>query len=363
MRVFRRYSAFSIVASSALMVSASNFAQGQGSESFLLGYIGEDQSAEVESSQKKRFVIKEASENLAMVPLADAGTSVDPSEKDTTSLFDVEALSFENQVILSSSTTNIAKDPEEEGGVTLYTVEDGDTVSGIAKKFGITVNTILWANDFDNVDEIKPSDQIFILPVAGLTHIVKEGETIDSVAKSYKADKDKIISFNSLPANGELEAGASIVIPDGKKEVEEKPKTDTDSNTLTRRQYATSDAGASEVSDISGTRTPQGKAGAGHSFPYGYCTWYVAKKRYVPWGGNAGTWLYNARAQGYKTGKSPTPGSIVVTTDNRYYGHVAYVEKVSGGSITVSEMNYVGWGKTSKRTIPTNSRSIKGYIY
>jgi surface antigen len=173
-----------------------------------------------------------------------------------------------------------------------------------------------------------------------------------------------IISFNSLPANGEVETGASIVIPDGKKEVETKPEeTNTLQNGLTRRQYATSDPVNNEVTDISGTRTPKGKAGAGHRFPYGYCTWFVASKRYVPWGGNAGTWLYNARAQGYKTGKTPTPGSIVVTTENRYYGHVAYVEKVSGGTITVSEMNYTGWGKTSRRTLSTNSRVIKGYIY
>ncbi len=346
------------------MVSASNFAQGQGNESFLLGYIGEDQSAQVESAQKKRFALKETGKNLALVPLADAGTGVDPNEKDDTSLFDVEASAFESQVVLSSNTTNIAKDPEEEGGVTLYTVEDGDTVSGIAAKFGITVNTIWWANDFDNVDEIKPNDQIFILPVAGLTHIVKNGETIDSIASQYKADKEKIIAFNSLPANGEVESGASIVIPDGKKEEDKKTETKpADQNGLTRRQYANTSGGTAEVSDISGFRTPQGRAGAGHRFPYGYCTWYVAKKRYVPWGGNAGTWLYNAKAQGYRTGKAPAAGAIVVTTENRYYGHVAYVEKVSGGTITVTEMNYAGWGKTSRRNLPANSRVIKGYIY
>jgi surface antigen len=362
-RVFRNYSAFSIVASSALMVSASNFAQGQGNESFLLGYIGEDQSAEVESAQKKRFAMKETGKNLALVPLADPATGVDPNQKDDTSLFDVEASAFESQVVLSSNTTNIAKDPEEEGGVTIYTVEDGDTVSGVAAKFGITVNTILWANDFDNVDAIKPNDQIFILPVAGLTHVVKGGETIESIAGQYKADKEKIIAFNSLPANGEVETGASIVIPDGKKEVEEKVEKTDGQNGLTRRQYANTSGGTAEVSDISGYRTPQGKAGSGHRFPYGYCTWYVASKRYVPWGGNAGTWLYNAKAQGYRTGKSPAVGSIVVTTENRYYGHVAYVEKVSGGVITVSEMNYAGWGKTSRRTLSTSSRAIKGYIY
>ncbi|MDQ5961341.1 MAG: hypothetical protein QG581_262, partial [Patescibacteria group bacterium] len=84
---------------------------------------------------------------------------------------------------------------------------------------------------------------------------------------------------------------------------------------------------------------------------------------YVPWGGNAGTWLYNARAMGYKTGRAPAVGAIVVTTENRYYGHVALVEKVENGQILVAEMNYRGWAKTDKRWLSTSSRVIKGYVY
>ncbi len=61
--------------------------------------------------------------------------------------------------------------------------------------------------------------------------------------------------------------------------------------------------------------------------------------------------------------KTPRKGAIVVTTENRYYGHVALVEKVSKDTITVSEMNYMGFAKTSRRTIPINSRVIRGYIY
>lgn len=345
------------------MVSASNFAQGQTEGSFLFGYIGEEQSVDAEQNAKHRFVIDENKKNLASVPLADSGMGVDPEQKEELSLFDVESAALDNQVMLSSATANITKDPEEEGGgVTLYTVMDGDTMSGIAKKMGITVNTILWANDIDNVDEIKPGDQIFILPVAGLTHTVKSGETIEDIAKQYQADKEKIIAFNSLPANGELETGASITIPDGRKDEEKKPEKDDSSTGLTRRQYANTTTGG-EAKDISGYRTPQGRAGQGHRFPYGYCTWYVASKRYVPWGGNAGTWIYNAKAQGYRTGKKPAVGSIVVTTENRYYGHVALVEKVSGDTITVSDMNYVGWGKVSRRTMSASSRVIKGFIY
>ncbi|QQS21030.1 MAG: LysM peptidoglycan-binding domain-containing protein [Candidatus Moraniibacteriota bacterium] len=291
-------------------------------------------------------------ESLSGLPLAQASTPVDPSAL----LEESEETKRLPAIASADLSPLIQKDPEEEGGVSIYTIQDGDTLSSVAEKHRITVNTILWANDLQNVDEIRPGDQIFILPVAGLKHIVSEKDTLEDIAKKYHGDKDRIIAFNNLPADGRIEPGEELIIPDGYKEEAPKPAP-----VFERREYATSSGGS--ATDISGWRTPEGKAGSGHRFPFGYCTWYVSQKRYVPWGGNAGTWLYNAKALGYKTGKAPRVGSIVVTTENRYYGHVALVEKVSGDEITVSEMNYVGWGKTNRRTLPTTSRSIKGYIY
>lgn len=361
-RLFRSYSAFSIVTSSALLVSVSNFTQGKDSESLLFGYVnGAGASVDETQTPKHRIAAQTSKKgNLSLVPLASSVSSIDPEQRDDTSLFDMQNSTFQSQILLSSQDgSSIAKDPEEDGGVKIYTVESGDTVSGIAAKNGITVNTILWANDLDNVDQIKPGDQIFILPVAGLSYKVVSGDTIDSIAAKYKAEKDKIIAFNELPANGDITVGELIIIPDGRKEEIPKPSID---NGLTRRPYATSTGGtATDIS--SGFRTLDGKAGTGHRFPYGYCTWYVAQKRFVPWSGNAGTWLYSAKALGYKTGRTPAVGSIMVTTENRYYGHVALVEKVSGGTITVSEMNFVGWGKKSYRTLSSSSRAIKGFIY
>lgn len=102
--------------------------------------------------------------------------------------------------------------------------------------------------------------------------------------------------------------------------------------------------------------------GANH-FPYGYCTYYVAQKRTVTWSGNAGTWLTGAKAAGVDTGKTPQPGAIMVTSEGGRIGHVAYVEKIDGNKITVSEMNYKGYGIVSTRTIASNLRVIKGFIY
>lgn len=359
LHLFRNYSALTVVVGSAFLVTGTNVVAQNDSNGFLSGYF-QNESGDATLSKRKIAAQASKKDSLSLVPLASASTKVDPDEKDTVlSVADMSVGSQNSQIVASS--TGMMKDPEEDGGVSIYTVKEGDTVSGIAAKNLITVNTILWANDLENVDAIKPGDQIFILPVAGVTHIVQDGESIDAIAQKYHADKERIIAFNELPANGEIKTDQEIVIPDGQKEVPKPATTDT-SDTL-RRQYATS-TGAGTATDISsGWKKLEGKGGAGHRFPYGYCTWYVAQKRYVPWSGNAGTWLYNAKAQGYRTGKTPAAGAIIVTTDSPYYGHVALVESVGSGSITVSEMNYKGWGKVNRRVIPTASRSIKGYIY
>lgn len=101
----------------------------------------------------------------------------------------------------------------------------------------------------------------------------------------------------------------------------------------------------------------------GNHFAYGYCTYYVASRRNIPWFGNAGTWLSGAQAVGFATGDVPQVGAIIVTSESRW-GHVGIVESVnSDGTITISEMNYSGWARVSSRTISTSYGAIKGYIY
>lgn len=349
LHIFRNYSALIVVISSALLVSATNFAAGRESSGFLFGYFGTNENYD-NPLEGKMFLKSNNKTSLAMAPLAQSSSAPDPNSKN-----DEEELITQGQALVASNCP-IKKDPEEDGGVIIYEVKEGDTVSVIASNHKITVNTILWANELDNVDSIKPGDKIFILPVSGLSYTVKKGDTIENISEKYKADKEKIIAFNNLPANGELTDGEEIMIPDGSKEIPKpQPTTNTPGSSLgiAARPYESFSAGKSVLS---------GKAGAGHRFPYGYCTWYVASRRYVPWGGNAGTWLYHAKAAGYSTGKSPRPGAIIVTSES-WWGHVGIVEKVSGGEVIISEMNYRGWGKKSSRTISSSSRVIKGYIY
>ena len=70
----------------------------------------------------------------------------------------------------------------------------------------------------------------------------------------------------------------------------------------------------------------------GNHFAYGFCTYYVATRRCVPWLGNAGSWYIAARQMGYKEGRTPVAGAIVVFWPGvdgvSSEGHVAYVEAV-----------------------------------
>lgn len=348
-----------------MLVSATNVASGKGANGLLFGYWdGTEQNASLVSNKISGQVDKK--NDLALVPLSKSSNAVEPGAKEEVVSQNILA---GQGIIASAGGGSPMKDPEEDGGVKMYVVQSGDTLGSIASKNKVSINTILWANDIDNVDSIMPGDTLFILPVSGIKYVVKQGDNIEAIASKYKAEKEKIIAFNDLPANGELEAGKEIVIPDGQGEAPKPATTTTPSTTggtsiIEKRQYANAGGGTPQVSGgITGADRDDGKAGAGHRFPYGYCTWYVAQKRFVPWGGNAGTWLYHAKAQGYATGRAPRPGAIMVTTENRYYGHVALVEKVSGDTITVSEMNYAGFAKRSTRTLSASSRAIKGFIY
>lgn len=89
---------------------------------------------------------------------------------------------------------------------------------------------------------------------------------------------------------------------------------------------------------------------AGNGYVWGQCTWYVKNMRPdLPNNlGNGGSWVANAAAQGLPTGTVPQVGAVAEEP-----GHVAYVQGVSGGMISISEMNYAGGvGQVHYRTVP-----------
>ena len=100
-------------------------------------------------------------------------------------------------------------------GILTYIVQEGDTTGKIASNFGVSLNTILWANNLKSGALIKPGQELVILPVSGVRHIVKQGDTVSSIAKKYQAVTQEIIAFNNLSSENSLIVGQELIIPNG----------------------------------------------------------------------------------------------------------------------------------------------------
>ncbi len=109
----------------------------------------------------------------------------------------------------------IASTRAQSGEISIYTVRADDTISHIADMYGVTVNTIMWANDLTRASSIKEGQVLIILPIVGVRHTVVKGDTINSIAKKYDGDAEEIISYNELSAEEGLSVGSVVVVPGG----------------------------------------------------------------------------------------------------------------------------------------------------
>ncbi len=109
----------------------------------------------------------------------------------------------------------IASSRVSTGEISIYTVRAGDTLSHIADMYGVTANTILWANDLPRATSIREGQTLVILPIAGVRHTVKRGDTLSSIAKKYEGDVDEILSYNQLDSTADLVTGMTVVVPGG----------------------------------------------------------------------------------------------------------------------------------------------------
>jgi murein DD-endopeptidase MepM/ murein hydrolase activator NlpD len=103
-----------------------------------------------------------------------------------------------------------------------YTIEEGDSIFSIAKKFDLQPESVIWANDdyFHGNPTVTLSigDVLNIPPTNGVLYTWKDGDTLKKVAYDYKSTIQKIIAWpaNDLDAaDPVIPAGALIMIPDG----------------------------------------------------------------------------------------------------------------------------------------------------
>lgn len=99
-----------------------------------------------------------------------------------------------------------------------YTVQPGDVIGSIAQRHGISVNTILWANNLSARSYIRPGDTLVILPEDGVTHKVIKGETVGKIAGLYGAKAEDIVRANRLKKDGaDIVIGEELFIPGGER--------------------------------------------------------------------------------------------------------------------------------------------------
>ena len=225
-------------------------------------------------------------------------------------------------------------------------VHAGQTVAALASEYGSNTAAIRWANGLTGNSQPAPGTSLLLPPSAGALVRVLPGETPTAFAARLGLDPSTVLDYNALASNNALAGGSYLQVPYGA----------APAGALIADRFVVAGSGVPAVPTNHGADT----------FPYGQCTWYVASRRDVTWGGNA--WVWYAAAAGIRPeGHVPVQGAIVVF-DIGWAGHVAYVEHVNpDGSFVISEMNFYsnggGWGRIDRRTIAAHDWSIIGFIY
>lgn len=229
--------------------------------------------------------------------------------------------------------------------ISIYVVRKGDSLSQIAQMYDVTVNTIKWSNSITG--SIKEGDELVILPISGVSHTVKKGDTARSIATKYKANLDEILAYNNIKVTDVLEIGSVLIVPDG--EVQSVAVTSIASSKVRS-------AGGPVYKDfyirpiVGGARTQglHGLNGVDLAAPVG-----------TPIRASAGGTVIIARSSGYNGGY----GSYVVISHangtQTLYAHMSRVVAVQGTTVTQGDL--IGnVGNTGKSTGPHVHFEVRG---
>lgn len=228
-----------------------------------------------------------------------------------------------------------------------YSVAPGDSLSSIAYKFGISVETVMWENGLTVSSLIRPGDKLRIPPITGVMHIIKKGDTLLKIANLYKVQVKDVVKFNVLKENGsDLVIGEKIMIPNGVK----------------RTQYVSAPAKSGAV------RLSVPAASAQSKNTYGFVWPCVSRTitQYYGWlhhaidiGGKMGTVIYAAKAgtvEVAQCGWNSGYGCYIIINHGNgvktLYGHHSRLLVKSGDYVTTGQT--IGlMGNTGKVRGPT----------
>lgn len=238
------------------------------------------------------------------------------------------------------------------GQISVYTVQNGDTITGIASHFGISVNTILWANNLTTHSPIKPGMTLDILPVTGVEHKVQNGETLASIAAKYHAPASEIATFNGLDASASINVGDELVIPGGE-----------DTGSVSLKKATPSSKKASSSKKALTVKSDLGSAAGGNGYfenpvPGAILTQGIHGKNAVDLGAPSGTPIHAAAAGTVIISKGDGAwnggyGSYVVISHSNgtqtLYSHM--VSDIATVGETVSQGEVIGYvGETGEAT-------------
>lgn len=180
-----------------------------GTRSLLYAMVADDEFAQIE--------VVSAAEVPEAQPVSYFGnTAIDPADHLDIDLDYVDAeYTIDSGAALVSDTQ--PPDVPKRDSIVEYTVESGDTLGRISEKFGLSLSTVLWANDLTYRSTIQPGQTLKILPVDGLLHTVKEGDTLNKIADKYNADVDATQRANKLASRDDINIGEVLIVPDGEK--------------------------------------------------------------------------------------------------------------------------------------------------
>lgn len=101
----------------------------------------------------------------------------------------------------------------ENAEVRVHTVVESETISSIAQAYGVSTETIMWANGLTSSSVIKPGDKLEFPSISGVLHKVVEGDTISGIASRYGVSQDRIFAANTDISAESLREGMGLIIP------------------------------------------------------------------------------------------------------------------------------------------------------
>lgn len=97
----------------------------------------------------------------------------------------------------------------------VHTVREGESLERIARRYGVSVDTLRWANALEEETVLRPGDELLILPVDGVLHTVSRGQTLTRIAELYGVPAEDITEQNRLEGDF-IVADQELIIPGGK---------------------------------------------------------------------------------------------------------------------------------------------------